>query len=114
MKKKENEKEGERKANEPRHERVVAVDFRGWTGISVREDVVKERKFGELDIRTWKKEEIQGAIDSGKLDEKDVDKAKRNCPVDVSFYWQFSGDELPRGRIFILEKDDVEEGQEKK
>lgn len=112
--KKENEEEGARKANEPRHERVVTVDLRDWTGINVRKDVVTGRRFGELNVRRWKKEEIQEAIDSGKLDGKDVDKANRNCPVDVSFYWQFSGEELPRGRIFILEKGDVEEGQEKK
>ena len=112
--KKEDEEEGKRKVNKPRHERVVAVDLRGWTGISVREDVVKERNFGELDVRMWKDEEIQQAVESGKLNKKDVDKAKCNCPVDVTFYWQFSSDELPRGRIFILEKGDVEEGQEKK
>lgn len=106
---KEKKGEGTKKATETRPERVVAVDLRGWTGISVREDVVTEHKFGELDVRTWKKEEIQGAIDSGKLDEKDVDKAKRNCPVDVSFYWRFSSDELPRRRIFILKKEDVGE-----
>ena len=107
--KKKSEEEGKRKVNKPRHERVVAVDLRGWTGISVREDVVKERKFGELDVWMWKDEEIQQAVESGKLNKKDVDKAKCNCPVDVTFYWQFSSDELPRGRIFILEKGDVGE-----
>jgi len=63
----------------------------------------KERKFGRLDIREWRQDEIKQAIDSKKLDVKDVDKAKRNCPVDVSFYWRFSSDYLPRRKTFVSE-----------
>jgi len=89
-------------------QKVVAVDLREWLGLRVRKEVVTNRRFGELKIRNWTDEEIKQAIDSGKLDAKDTDKAKGNCPVDVSFYWQFSDRELPRTRIFTLKKEDIE------
>lgn len=95
-------------------EKVVAIDLRDWNGINVRKCVIAntaEPTFGELKIGEWKEQEIQRAINSGKLEQKDVDKAKGNCPVDVSFYWQFSSNELPRRRIFILKKGDVGEIQ---
>jgi hypothetical protein len=99
--------EGPEKTNESKPEKVVAVDLRGWRGVSVREEVITERKFGRVEIREWNQGEIRQAIESEKLDVKDVDKAKRNCPVDVSFYWQFSSSELPRRKIFTLKRGNV-------
>ncbi len=40
------------------------------------------------------------AIESGKLDTKDTDKAKGNCPVDVTFFWESVKDKLPRIKSF--------------
>ena len=111
------EEEGEKdkaKEKKPQCQRVVAVDLRMWRGISVREEVVvTERKFGKLEIREWTQDEIQQAIQSEKLDVKDVDKAKRNCPVDISFYWQFSSDELPRRKTFVVRINKIEKNDEK-
>ena len=95
----ENEDEGEEngaKKEKPECQRVVAVDLRGWVGLRVRKEVVANRKFGELNIRTWTDEEIRQAVDSSKLNAKDTDKAKGNCPVDVTFFWESIEGELPR------------------
>lgn len=102
----------EEESNGEEHVEAVGVDLRGWRGIKVREEVVTKGRFGKLDVRTWRDKDIEDAIDSNKLDVKDVTKAKGNCPVDVLFYWQFSCDELPRRRIFILKKGDVGEEPE--
>ena len=93
----EEEKAAEKK---PKCQKVVAVDFRGWVGLRVRKEVVTDRKFGELKIRTWTDEEIKQAIDSGKLDAKDADKAKGNCPVNVTFFWESIKGKLPRTKTF--------------
>jgi hypothetical protein len=99
------EEEGEEdgaKEKKPQYQRVVAVDLRGWIGLKVRKEVVADRIFGELKVRTWTDEEIKQAIDSSKLDAKDADKAKGNCPVDVTFFWEPSEGKLPRTRAFKL------------
>jgi len=97
------------------HVKAVGVDLRGWRGIKVKEEVVAEGRFGKVGMRTWTEEEIQKAIDSKKLEEKDVNKAKGNCPVDVSFSWEYVEGELPRSKAFTavppkVEKGDKEEG----
>jgi hypothetical protein len=79
---------GTQKQGEPRPEQVTPVDLRGWKGMRVREHVITERKFGELTIRPWTDKEIQDAIDSKRLDAKDVTKAKGNCPVEICLHWQ--------------------------
>ena len=48
------EEKGGTEDKKPQYPKVVAVDLRGWIGLRVREEVVAERKFGELKIRTWK------------------------------------------------------------
>ena len=98
----EEEKEEGEKAEEKKAQcqKVVAVDLREWIGLRVRKEVVTDRRFGELKIRTWTDEEIKQAIDSGKLDTKDADKAKGNCPVNVTFFWEPIKDQLPKTRIF--------------
>jgi len=98
----EDEEGEENTANEkkPRCRRVIAVDLRDWIGLKVRKEVVAEGRFGELKIRIWTDEEINQAIKSGKLDAKDTDKAKRNCPVDVTFFWESIKGKLPRTRFF--------------
>lgn len=95
--------ENETKEKKSNCQRVVAVDLRGWLGLRVREEVVEKRIFGELDIRTWTAEEIQQAIKSGKLKAEDENKAKGNCPVDATFYWEFDENKLPRTRVFTFE-----------
>jgi len=99
----EDKEEEKEEGKKPKCQKVVAVDLRGWIGLRVRKEVVAERKFGELKIRTWTDDEINQAIKTGKLDAKDVYKAKGNCPVDVTFYWEFGGDKLPKTRAFKLE-----------
>jgi hypothetical protein len=97
------EDEGEEsggKEKKPQCQKVVAVDLRGWIGLKVRKEVVADRIFGELKVRTWTDEEIKQAIDSGKLEAKDADKAKGNCPVDVTFFWESIEGKLPRTRAF--------------
>jgi hypothetical protein len=97
----ENEDEGEEngvKKEKPQCQRVVAVDLRGWVGLRVRKEVVADRRFGELKIRTWTDEEIRQAIADSKLNAEDTDKAKGNCPVDVTFFWESVEDKLPRIR----------------
>jgi len=84
-------------------DRVVAVDLRGWKGIKVKECVITQHKFGKLNIRTWTEREIEQAIESGKLKREDVDKARGNCPVAVSLYWQFSTDALPPVRAYQVQ-----------
>jgi len=99
------EDEGEEngaKEKKPQCQKVVAVDLRGWIGLRVRKEVVTNRRFGELKIRTWTDEEINQAIKSSKLEAKDVDKAKGNCPVDVTFFWESNKDKLPKTRAFKL------------
>jgi hypothetical protein len=85
---------------EPRPESLVAVDLRGWKGIKVRVNVITEQKLGELTIRTWTEGEIQKALDSKELEMKDVNKAKGNCPVDISLYWELSSSDPPRTKVF--------------
>ena len=94
---------GEKK---PQCQKVVAVDLRGWIGLKVRKEVVADRRFGELKVRTWTDEEIKQAIDSGKLEAKDADKAKGNCPVDVTFFWESVKGKLPRTRAFKFGKEE--------
>lgn len=85
---------------ESSRERVVAVDLRGWKGVRVRERVIAEREFGELTIRPWTEEETQKALESKKLEPKDVNKAKGNCPVDICLYWELSSSRPPHRRAF--------------
>jgi hypothetical protein len=99
----EGEEEGKQETKEPRRERVVAVDLRGWRGIGARESVVTERRFGELTIRTWTEEEIREALESKKLQLKAVNRAKGNCPVDISLYWELSSSPPPHARAFQLQ-----------
>lgn len=97
------EDEGEEngaKEKKPQYQKVVAVVLRGWIGLKVRKEVVVDQRFGELKIRTWTEEEISQAIESGKLDAKDADKAKGNCPVDVTFFWEFVKGKSPRTKAF--------------
>jgi len=84
------------------YQKVIGVDLRGWTGLRVRKEVVSDtaRKYGELKIRTWTDEEIKQAVDANKLDKKDVDKAKGNCPVDITFYWEVVAGKLPKTKSF--------------
>lgn len=81
-------------------QKVVAVDLREWIGLRVRKEVVTERRFGELKIRTRTDEEINKDIESGKLMAKDADNARGNCPVNVTFYWEFIKEKLPKTRMF--------------
>jgi hypothetical protein len=102
------EDEGEEngaKEKKPQCQKVVAVDLRGWIGLKVRKEVVADRIFGELKVRTLTDEEIKQAIDSGKLEAKDADKAKGNCPVDVTFFWESVKGKLPRIRTFKFGKE---------
>jgi len=88
--------------NGTKRERVVAVDLRGWRGIRVRDEVITDGRFGELGIRTWGDEEIQKAIESKKLDVKDVDNAKGSCPVDITFFWAYAEAKLPPRNAFVV------------
>jgi len=83
-------------------ERVVAVNLREWQGVKVQERVITRQEFGELTIRTWTDKEIQDALDSKKLEMKDVNKAKGSCPVDISLYWELSSCRPPHRRIFQI------------
>jgi hypothetical protein len=96
------EAENPRGDNRIKCERVVAVDLRGWRGIRVRDEVITEGRFGELGIRMWRDEEIQQAIESKKLDVKDVDKAKGSCPVDITFFWAYAEAKLPPRNAFVV------------
>ncbi|MDI6451844.1 hypothetical protein [Anaerobaca lacustris] len=93
-------KDEDAEVSRPIDERVAAVDLRGWKGLRVRECVVSEGKFGELEIRSWTEKEIEKAMESGKLKREEVDRAKGNCPVKVDSYWKFSPDALPPTRVF--------------
>ncbi|MDH4201805.1 MAG: hypothetical protein OEV87_02820 [Phycisphaerae bacterium] len=81
-------------------QKVVAVDLRKWFGMRVRKEVVEKGQFGYLNIRTWSPREIRDAIASGKLEKEEVNKAMGNCPVDITFYWDFDKDKLPRAKCF--------------
>jgi len=96
--------------------KAVVVDMRGWRGIRVREEVVTKGRFGEVDVRQWSDKEIQDAIASEEPDVKDVDKAKGNCPVDVSCFWEYVEGELPKRKIFRKQKGkpNNKKGKEKK
>jgi len=102
---KQDDGEGDEK-QERAGDQVVAVDLRGWKAIKVRKSVVTKQEFGELDIRTWTQAEIAKAVESEKLKAEDVDKAKGNCPVDVSLYWEFATDDLPPVRAFEVHPPD--------
>ena len=102
---KENEgaEEGEQERQVRERECVVAVDLRGWKGVNVRESVVTEQEFGELSIHTWSEEEIQTAIESKKLKLEDVNRAKSNCPVDITLHWELSSSRPPHRRTFQIQ-----------
>jgi len=106
------EKEVKEKVVKPRCDKMVAVDFKNWKGMHVKEDVVSLKKFGDLEIKEWTEGEIKKAIDSGKLDAKDINKAKGNCPVDVSLFWMCSSEDMPRGKIFSVAQEN--QGQQVK
>lgn len=110
--KNEDEEEVTEKMNEPRCDKVVAVDIKNWTGMRVREDVISKKKLGDLVIREWTENEINNAIESGKLEKKDINKAKGNCPVDVSLFWMFSSDDMPRRKIFSVVPPDLQKKEE--
>ncbi len=95
--------EGNQEREKPHRERVVAVDLRGWRGIAVRESLAAEGRFGELTIRTWTEEEIREALESKKLQLKEVNRAKGNCPVDISLHWELSSSPPPHARAFQLQ-----------
>lgn len=100
LRKKDEEDDNAENSPESARDQVIAVDLSEWKGIKVRECVVAERKFGDIEIRTWTEKEINKALESDKLKQEDVDKAKGNCPVEVSLFWQFSTDDLPPARVF--------------
>lgn len=102
------EDEADTKPTKSHEERVVAVDLKGWKGLRTRESVITEQQFGELTIRTWTEEEIQEARDAGKLEPKDENKAKGNCPVDICLYWELSPSRPPHRRAFQIRVPDGE------
>jgi hypothetical protein len=105
-----NDKEVTEEVNETKYDKVLAVDFRNWMGLRVREDIISKKKYGDLLVREWTEAEIKKAIESGKLESKDIIKAKRNCPVDVSLFCMFSSKDMPRGKIFsVVHPDSIKE-----
>jgi len=55
-----------------------------------------------LTIRTWTEEEIQQALEAKRLEPKDVNRAKSNCPADITLHWGLSESRPPRARVFQL------------
>ncbi|MBN2595104.1 MAG: hypothetical protein JXA81_16490 [Sedimentisphaerales bacterium] len=104
----ENNQKVTEQVDDPKVDKVLAVDFRNWTGIRVREELISKKKFGDLVVREWTKDEINNAIESGKLEKENINKAKRNCPVDVSLFWMFSSEDIPKGKIFSVFHADVQ------
>jgi hypothetical protein len=101
----EEEEHGDDTTNAAVRECVVVADLRGWQGIEVRPSVIRDTKLGELVIRQWTDKEIRDALHSKKLEAKDVDRAKGNCPVDIALYWTLSSTEPPQAQSFQIKPD---------
>jgi hypothetical protein len=80
----------------------TAIDLRDWKGLCVRSELVREKKFGELEIRTWTDEEISAEIQKGKLKEDQRDQAKGNCPIKVTLFWKWDEEKKPVMQTIVL------------
>ena len=100
------EGEGQQTLSEPVSKKVIAVDLKGWQGIRVKKMVFDNRVFGDLTIRTWTEKEVEKALDAGTLESKDVDRAKGNCPVEVSLHWALSSGKPPKIKSFEIKRDE--------
>jgi hypothetical protein len=111
-KKEEREAKDKQMTCDPISKKVVSVDLKGWKGIKARESMAIERVFGELTIGRWTDEEIQKAITDNKL--KLENRAKGNCPVEISLHWTLSSCEPPKTMSFEIKRDQSDSNNEVK
>jgi len=89
-------------------EKCVALNLKGWKGIYIRPEVIKNATFGELNVREWTDEEINKFITDGKIKEEDRNRVKGQCIVEYELFWKLDKDGLPEQMTIsvLKEKDD--------
>jgi len=90
----------------------VALNLQAWKGLQIRTKVLEEQIFGEINIREWTEEEINKAISQGKIQEKDRNSVKGQCPIEYELFWSLDEKDLPRQMIFSL-KTEVDNNNDK-
>jgi hypothetical protein len=90
-------------------EKCIALNLKGWKGLHIRPDVIKDAVFGNLTIREWKPEEITKFIAEGKIKEEDRNKVKGQCLVEYELFWNLDKDNLPEQISFCIAKETEDE-----
>jgi len=85
----------------------VALDFLGWTGVHVRAELLRDESYGKVDVVKVTQDEIDKAVQEGKLKNEQRNQALGTCWVTGELYWAFKGEELPRRRFFGAVEGDV-------
>jgi len=75
--------------------KCVAFNLQGWRGLEIRPEVLEKDIFGQINIREWTEEEINEAIEKGKIAENDRNKVKGQCPVEYELFWCLDEKVLP-------------------
>jgi len=88
----------------------TAIDLKGWRGLLFRSEFLTQKRFGEIEIRTWKDEEIDKAIEKGDVTEEQRDQAKGNCPVEVTLFWKWDEEKKPAIQTIALESKEEPNG----
>jgi len=78
----------------------VALDLRGWQGVRVRNELLRDKCYGEVSVVRVAEEEIDKAIKENKLQEEQRNRVRRTCWVKGKLFWDFKGEERPKQHYF--------------
>jgi hypothetical protein len=90
-------------------EKCVALNLKGWKGIHIRPEVIKDN-FGNLTVREWKEDEINKSISEEKIKEEDRNKVKGQCLVEYELFWKLDKDNLPEQITIPMTKETEDKG----
>ncbi len=90
-------------------EKVTALNLKGWKGIHIRPEVVKDAAFGDLAIREWTDDEISKFISEGKIKEEDRNNVRGRCLVEYELFWKLDKDSLPEQMTISMAKETEDE-----
>lgn len=81
------------------HPLCAAIDFRGWSGLSVRSELMNGIQAGKvLGIRDRTPDELEKAIGEGREEVR----AKGDCVVEMELFWK-GPEEKPKQKVFPYE-----------
>jgi hypothetical protein len=89
-------------------EKCVALNLKGWKGIHIRPDVIKD-VFGNLTVREWTEDEINKSISDKKIKEEDRNKVRGQCLVEYELFWKLDKDSLPEQITIPMTKETEDE-----